>query len=39
MNDAKTLVAFSRDKLSFGPKSIKNTSASCMSGMEMTVVF
>lgn len=39
MNDAKTLVAFSRDKLSFGPKSIKNTSASCTSGMEMTVVF
>lgn len=39
MNDAKTLVAFCRDKLSFGPKSIKNTSASCTSGMEMTVVF
>lgn len=37
MNDAKTLVAFCRDKLSFGPKSIKNTC--CTSGMEMTVVF
>lgn len=39
VNDAKKVVAFCRDKLSFGPKTIKSTSASYTSAMEMTVVF